>query len=46
MRRRVVVLVCDGLGVWAAPDADAYGDAGSNTLRHALERHPVPLPNL
>src|SRR5262245_48176255 len=45
-RRRVVIVVCDGLGVGAAPDADAYGDGGSNTLRHALERHPAPLPNL
>ena len=46
MARRVVILVCDGLGVGAAPDADAYGDAGSNTLAHVLEKHPTPLPNL
>ena len=45
-RRRVVVLVCDGLGVGAAPDAEAYGDAGSDTLGHALATHPTPLPNL
>jgi phosphopentomutase len=44
--RRVVILVCDGLGVGAAPDAAAYGDEGSDTLGHVLERHPVPLPNL
>lgn len=44
--RRVVIVVCDGLGVGAAPDAAAYGDAGSDTLRHVLERHPEPLPNL
>jgi len=44
--RRCVIVVCDGLGVGEAPDAQAYGDAGSNTLRHALERHPAPLPNL
>jgi len=44
--KRVVILVCDGLGVGAAPDADAYGDAGADTLGHALERFPVPLPNL
>jgi phosphopentomutase len=43
---RVVILVCDGLGVGAAPDADAYGDAGTDTLGHALDRNPVPLPNL
>ena len=43
---RAVVLVCDGLGVGAAPDSDSYGDAGADTLGHALESHPVPLPNL
>ena len=42
----VVILVCDGLGVGAAPDAEAYGDAGCDTLGHVLERHPTPLPNL
>jgi len=46
MTRRVVVVVCDGLGVGAAPDADAYGDTGTDTLGHVLERHPTPLPNL
>jgi phosphopentomutase len=46
MSRRVVIVVCDGLGVGAAPDAEAYGDAGSDTLGHVLERHPTPLPNL
>lgn len=44
--RRAVVLVCDGLGVGAAPDADTYGDAGSDTLGHVLDRVPTPLPNL
>jgi phosphopentomutase len=44
--KRAVVLVCDGLGVGAAPDAESYGDAGADTLGHALERHPVALPNL
>ncbi len=46
MSRRVVILVCDGLGVGAAPDAAAYGDSGSDTLGHALERYPTALPNL
>ena len=44
--RRCVIVVCDGLGVGAAPDAAAYGDSGSDTLRHVLERHPTPLPSL
>jgi phosphopentomutase len=44
--RRVVIFVCDGLGVGAAPDADDYGDAGTDTLGHVLDRVPTPLPNL
>ena len=31
---RVLLLVCDSFGVGEAPDAAAYGDAGSNTLGH------------
>jgi phosphopentomutase len=31
---RVAIVVCDSLGVGAAPDADCYGDAGSNTIGH------------
>ena len=31
---RVLFLVCDSFGVGEAPDAAAYGDAGSNTLGH------------
>jgi phosphopentomutase len=44
--RRAVILVCDGLGIGAAPDAESYGDAGSDTLGHVLERCPTALPNL
>ncbi|HEV8420141.1 MAG TPA: phosphopentomutase [Actinomycetota bacterium] len=31
---RVLLLVCDSFGVGEAPDAAAYGDAGSNTIGH------------
>jgi phosphopentomutase len=34
---RVILIVLDGLGVGAAPDADTYGDAGANTLGHVAE---------
>lgn len=44
--RRAVVLVCDGLGVGAAPDAEAFGDAGSDTLGHVLASRDVAIPNL
>jgi len=45
-KRRTVIVVCDGLGVGAAPDAKESGDSGSDTLGHVLAKHPTPLPNL
>jgi phosphopentomutase len=44
--RRAVLLVCDGLGVGAGPDAAEYGDEGSDTLGHVLDASPVELPAL
>jgi phosphopentomutase len=45
--RRVIVVVLDGAGVGALPDADLYGDQGSNTLKHVLEKHQgLDLKNL
>jgi phosphopentomutase len=35
--RRAFVVVMDACGVGALPDADAYGDAGSDTLGHLAE---------
>ena len=47
MRRRAVILVLDGVGIGDAPDAAAYGDAGSNTLGHVAESQGgIDLPNL
>ena len=43
---RVLVCVLDGVGAGEAPDAADYGDRGSDTLRHVLERSDVALPNL
>jgi phosphopentomutase len=43
---KVMVCVLDGVGAGEAPDAAAYGDRGSDTLRHVLERSDVALPNL
>lgn len=37
--RRVFVVVLDGIGVGALPDAARYGDEGANTLAHALSAH-------
>ena len=45
--RRVIVVVLDGAGVGALPDADQYGDQGANTLKHVIEKHPgMKLENL
>ena len=44
--RRAVILVCDGLGVGAAPDAAAFGDEGSDTLGHVLAAGDVEIPHL
>jgi phosphopentomutase len=44
--RRAVVVVCDGLGVGAAPDAAAFGDETSDTLGHVLASRDVAIPNL
>src|SRR2546423_556419 len=42
-----LVRVPDSVGIGHAPDAEAYGDAGANTLGHILERAPeLRLPNL
>lgn len=41
-----VTIVLDGVGIGEAPDADQYGDVGSNTLAHVCERVRPELPNL
>ena len=47
MRRRAIILVLDGCGVGAAPDAAAYGDTGSDTLGNlARAVGGLRLPNL
>ena len=48
MRRfgRFVLVVLDGCGIGAMPDAADWGDAGSDTLGHVLARCKPRLPNL
>lgn len=43
---RVVLIVLDGAGCGALPDADAYGDAGSDTLGHTARQVPLRVPYL
>ena len=45
--RRAAILVLDGVGIGAAPDAAGYGDVGSNTLGNiARAVGGLDLPNL
>jgi phosphopentomutase len=45
--RRALLLVLDGVGIGAAPDTDAYGDTGSDTLGNISRQRPgLHLPNL
>ena len=46
MKPRAVVVVLDGVGVGALPDAGTYGDDGANTLRNVLAAASPSLPNL
>ena len=38
MFKRIVLIVLDGVGVGALPDAARYGDQGAATLQHVAER--------
>lgn len=44
--KRVFLIVLDSMGVGAMPDADAFGDAGSNTLRSISKSRHFHVPNL
>jgi phosphopentomutase len=46
VKRRAIVIVCDGLGVGEAPDAAAFGDAGTRTLQHILRDGTPVIPHL
>src|SRR5260370_36677583 len=43
---RVTLIVLDGAGIGAMPDAAEWGDAGSDTLGHICEARLLRLPNL
>ncbi len=45
--QRVIIFVLDGVGAGAAPDAEQYGDIGSNSLTNTAEAvGGLRLPNL
>ena len=44
---RVLIVVCDSFGVGDAPDAEAYGDEGSDTLGNTAKAvGGIVAPNL
>ena len=43
---RITLIVLDGAGIGAMPDAPAWGDAGSDTFGHICESRQLHLPNL
>jgi phosphopentomutase len=44
--RRVIWMVLDSVGIGEMPDADLYGDRGSDTLGNIARQRPLHLPNL
>jgi phosphopentomutase len=43
---RAIVIVLDSVGIGELPDADLYGDQGSNTLGNIAAQVPLNIPNL
>src|SRR5580700_7403142 len=46
MFSRVIWIVLDSVGIGEMPDADKYGDRGSDTLGNIARARPLRLPNL
>lgn len=46
MTDRILLLVLDSLGIGELPDANEYGDKGSNTMAHISYAVDLGLPNL
>src|SRR5579872_1615406 len=44
--KRVVWIVLDSVGIGEMPDADQYGDRGSDTLGNIARQRHLDLPNL
>lgn len=46
MINRTIIIVLDGFGVGELPDANIYGDVGSNTLKGIYDKCKPYLPNM
>ena len=42
--KKVILIIIDSFGVGALPDAAAYGDAGSNTMRSCFQTGVLNIP--
>ncbi len=43
---RAIVIVMDSVGIGELPDANLYGDEGSNTVRNIHKQFPLNVPTL
>ena len=43
---RIFLIVLDSVGIGNAPDAESYGDKGSNTLKTCYDTGNLYVPNL
>ena len=46
MINRAIIIVLDGFGVGELPDANVYGDCGSNTLEGIYNNTSLKLQNM
>lgn len=46
MINRAIIIVLDGFGVGELPDANTYGDVGSNTLKGIYNNYNLKIPNM
>ena len=44
--KRVFLIVLDSVGIGELPDADAFGDRGSNTLKACYDSGKLCVPNM
>ncbi|MDD5544153.1 MAG: phosphopentomutase [Acidobacteriia bacterium] len=44
--KRVIAIVLDSAGIGAMPDAEAWGDGGTDTLGHVCEYRALRLPHM
>ncbi len=46
MKKRVFLIVLDSFGIGELPDADRFGDVGSNTLKSCFDTGILNIPNM